>query len=144
MCHRPTLEEASKMENEAPARQEEATFTVDEGRVTFTPKFKCLGLLITQDLKDANDITRRVNQASVQVCKLTNAWRSKDVTTEFKKLAWTLNANNKRKLNTFHHKSICRMLDDINVFEAEAKKTTNVKLRETFDKIRNVAEFMQE
>ena len=50
-------EEALRMKNEAPGA-EEATFAVDEGRVTFTRKLKHLGSLITRDLKDNNDIVR--------------------------------------------------------------------------------------
>ena len=57
-CHPPALEEVSKMKNEAPGAPEEATFAVDEGCVIFSRKFKHLGSLITQDLKDNDDIVR--------------------------------------------------------------------------------------
>jgi hypothetical protein len=59
-------EEASKMKNEARGA-EEATFAVDEGHITFFCKFKCLGSLLTQDLKDNNGVGRRINQATAQV-----------------------------------------------------------------------------
>jgi exonuclease III len=157
MYYPPTLEEASKMKNETPG-EDEATFTVDEGYITFTRKFKYLGSVITQDLKDNDDISRRINQANAQVRGLTNIWMSKDITTEFKKLlyiqlplntalwgaeSWTLTADNERKLETFHHKSIRRILN-INMFEVEAGKITNTKLRTAFGKIRNISEFIHE
>jgi hypothetical protein len=157
MYYPPTLEEASKMADEAPG-PEEAKFAVDEGYITFTRKFKYLGSLITQDLKDNEDISRRINQAKAQVRELTNIWMSKDITTEFKKLlyiqlplntalwgaeSWTLTADNERKLETFHHKSIHRILN-INMFEVEAEKISNLKLRGKFDNIRNISEFVHE
>jgi hypothetical protein len=61
-----TLEEASKMKNEAPGT-EEATFAVDKGCITFSRKFKHLGSLLTQDLKDNDVIVRQINQARAQV-----------------------------------------------------------------------------
>ena len=157
MYYPPTLEEASKIKNEAPGA-EEATFDVDEGYITFTRKFKYLGSLITQDLKDNDDIVRRINQARAQVRELTNIWMSKDITTEFKKMlyiqlplntalwgaeSWTLTAEDERKLESFHHKSIRRILN-INMFEVEAERITNTKLRRKFDNIRNISEFVKE
>jgi hypothetical protein len=102
--------------------KDEATLAVDEGCITFTRKFKCLGSLIAQDLKDNDDILRQINQAKAQVQELTNMWMSKDITTEFKKMVhiqlplntalwgakstWTLTTtDNERKLESFHHKS---------------------------------------
>jgi hypothetical protein len=64
----PMLEEASKMKNEAPGAEEEVTFAVDKGCITFTlRRFKCLGSLLTQDLKDNSNIGRQFNQATAQV-----------------------------------------------------------------------------
>ena len=138
MYYPPTLEEASKMKNEAPGA-EEATFAVNEGHITFTRKFKYLGSLITQDLKDNDDIVRRINQASAQIRELTNIWMLKDITTEFKKMlyiqlplntalwgaeSWTLTADNERRLESFHHKPIHQIIN-INMFEVEAERITN-------------------
>jgi hypothetical protein len=131
MCYPPTLEEASKMKNEAPG-VEGATFAVNEGCITFTHKFKHLGSLLTQDLKDKGKIRRQINQARRgQVRELTNMWMSKDIATNFKKTLhiplppnmalcgapsrgpsklWTLTANNERGLQSFHHKSIRQTL----------------------------------
>ena len=72
-CHPPALEEVSKMKNEAPGA-EKAKFAANKGRITFTRKFKCLGLLITQeDLKASDNIVRRINQARARVQELINA-----------------------------------------------------------------------
>jgi hypothetical protein len=156
MYYPPRLEKAAKMKNETPG-EEEATFTADKGYITFTRKFKYPGSVITQDLKDNDNISRQINQAKAQVQGLT-IWKAKDITTEFKKLlyiqlplntvlwgaeSWTVTVDNKRKLETFYHKSIYRILN-IHMFEVEAGKMTNTKLRTAFRKIRNISEFIHE
>jgi hypothetical protein len=40
------------------AGAKEATFAVNEGHITFTPKFEHLGSLLTQDLKENDGIVR--------------------------------------------------------------------------------------
>jgi hypothetical protein len=58
--------------------------------------------------------------------------------------SWTLTADNERRLESFHHKLIRRILN-INMFKAEAaERITNAKLRRKFDNIRNNFEFVNE
>jgi hypothetical protein len=46
-------------------------------------------------------------------------------------------AESERKLETFHHSSMRRIMN-VTMFEVEEKRTTNKKMRESFDDIRNV------
>jgi hypothetical protein len=155
MCHPPSLQESNNQPSETP---EEAMHTVADGYITFTRKFKCLGSWITHDLRNDTDIAVRVGKATAQVHQLTNVWRSKHVTTEFKKLlciqlplntapwgteSWILTVENERKLQTFHHAAI-RKIMNITMFETEEKRITNQKLRESFENIRNITEFIKE
>jgi hypothetical protein len=55
----------------------------------------------------------------------------------------SLTADNERRLESFHHKLIFRILN-INVFKAEAERITNTKLRRKFDNIRSIFEFVNE
>jgi hypothetical protein len=155
MYHPPSLQECQDQPDNTP---EEATYTVADGYVTFTRKFKYLGSWITQDLRDDTDIAVRIGKATAQLYQLVNVWRSKHITTEFKKLlylqlplntalwgaeSWTLTVDNERKLQRFHHAAI-RKIMNITMFEVEEKRITNRKLRESFDNIRNITEFIKE
>jgi exonuclease III len=155
MYHPPSYQECKERPENEP---EEATYSVADGYITFTRKFKYLGSWITQDLRDDTDIKVRIGKATAQAHQLVNIWRSKHITTEFKKLlyiqlplntalwgaeSWTLTAENDRKLQTFHHSAI-RLIMNINMFEVEEKRITNRKLRESFDNIRNIDEFIKE
>ena len=152
--HPPSLQECQGQPDETP---EEAQYTVADGYVTFTRKFKYLGSWITQDLRDDTDIAVRIGRATAQVHGLVNIWRSKHISKEFKKLlyiqlplntalwgaeSWTLTAENERKLQTFHHSAI-RLIMNVTMFEVEEKRITNRKLREEFGKIRNIDEFIK-
>ena len=133
-------------------------YTVADGYVTFTRKFKYLGSWVTQDLRDDTDIAARIGKATAQIYGLVNIWRSKHITLEFKKLlylqlplntalwgaeSWTMTAESERELQRFHHAAI-RKIMNITMFEVEEKRITNRKLRESFDNIRNITEFTKE
>jgi hypothetical protein len=54
-----------------------------------------------------------------------------------------MTAESERKLQRFHHAAI-RKIMNITMFEVEEKRITNRKLRESFDNIRNITEFIKE
>jgi hypothetical protein len=66
----------------------------------------------------------------------------KMVASGFRKLL-NLTADNERRLESIHHKSIHQILNR-NMFEAEAERITSTKLRRKFDNIGNVSEFAKE
>ena len=126
--------------------------------MTFTRKFKYLGSWVTQDLRDETDIATRIGKATAQVYGLVNIWRNKHITKEFKKLlylklplntalwgaeSWTLTVESERKqYQQFHHGAIRKILN-ITMFEVEEKRITNRKVRESFDNIKNITEFIK-
>ena len=57
--------------------------------------------------------------------------------------SWTLTNESEKKLETFHHSAIRRNLN-ITMYEVEEKRIRNKKLRELFDNIRNITEFVKE
>ena len=57
--------------------------------------------------------------------------------------SWILTNESERKLETFHHSAIRRILN-ITMYEVEEKRITNKKLRGLFDNIRNITEFVKE
>jgi hypothetical protein len=137
---------------------EEEMHTMADGHITFTRKFKHLGSWLTQDLRINADIAIQIWKATAQVHGLVNIWRSKHVAMQFKKLlclqlplntvlwgaeSWTQTAKSKRKVQRFHHAAI-RNIMNITMFEVEEKRITNQKLRESFDNIRNITEFIEE
>jgi exonuclease III len=158
MYHPPSYQESKEQKEEVGEIPEEALYTVADGYITFTRKFKYLGSWITHDLRDDTDINVRVGKARAQVQQLANIWNCKHVTTEFKKMlyiqlplntalwgaeSWTLTAESERKLETFHHSSIRRIMN-VTMFEVEERRITNKQMRETFDNIRNISEFIKE
>jgi hypothetical protein len=52
-------------------------------------------------------------------------------------------SDNERRLESFHHKLIRQILNS-NMFEVEAERITNTKLRRKFDNFRNISEFAKE
>ena len=60
--------------------------------------------------------------------------------------SWTLTAQSveRRKLQRFHRAAICKIMN-ITMFKVEEKRITkNRKLRESFDNIRNITNFIEE
>jgi hypothetical protein len=158
MCHPPSYQECREQQEEVGETSEEALCAAADGCVTFARKFKHLGSWTTQDLRDDTDIKVRVGKARAQAQQLANIWRCKHITTEFKKMlyiqlplntalwgaeSWTLTAESERKLETFHHSSIRRIMN-VSMFDVEEKRITNKQMRESFDNIRNIAEFVKE
>jgi hypothetical protein len=127
MYHPPSYQESREQQEEVGETPEEALFTVADGYITFTRKFKYLGSWITHDLRDDTGINVRVGKARAQVQQLANIWKCKHVTTEFKKMlyiqlplntalrgaeSWTLMAESESiKLEKFHHSSIRRIMN---------------------------------
>ena len=132
MYHPPSLQKCKNLPEDTP---KEATCAVAEGYVTFTRKFKCLGLWVIQDLCNDTDTAARIGKATAQVYCLVNIWRNKHITKELKNLlylqlplkttalweaeSWTLTVERKRRLQQFHHSVIGKIMN-IMMFEVEA------------------------
>jgi hypothetical protein len=135
--------------NDTPEVTPEDTFPVKDGYVGFTDKFKYLGSFITTDLKDKHEIEKRVQKATVQMNELRHLWRNKNVKKDIKVWmylslpvntllwgceSWTMTAQSIRILESFHTKSIRKILG-ISMLNVEALKITNIMVRREFNNI---------
>jgi hypothetical protein len=92
-------------------RPDPLTFSDQNRRLEYTDEFKYLGCILTPDLLDDTEITKRVNQAKAQIANLSNFFKSR-ASTWVKKLVfqsipvntllfgcetWTLTDFNKKK-----------------------------------------------
>ena len=138
---------------------DEANFDLKTGGyISYTKEFKYLGSIITQDLRDNTEIEGRIKKGQAAVAALINVWRNPHIDLWMKKQlyialplsialwgceSWTLTAENQRKLNTFHHKAIRKILN-ITMFEVEEKKITNEEVRRKLGGIKNIDEFIRQ
>ena len=134
---------------ETPEVTTKDTFKVMDGYVGFTDKFQYLGSLITTDLKDTHEIKKRVQKATVQMNELRHLWRNKNIKTDIKVWlylslpvntllwgceSWTMTARSIKALESFHTKSIRKILG-ISMLNVEALRITNEMVRKEFNNI---------
>jgi hypothetical protein len=58
-------------------RPEPQTFTDGKHRIEYTDEFKYLGCILTPDLLDEKEISKRIKQAKAQTANLSNLFKSK-------------------------------------------------------------------
>ena len=103
-------------------KEEQAPFnTKSGGMIHFVKDFKYLGSWISQDLYEDKDIDKRIQAAQYCLYDLRRVFRQKYLSLKKKKgiyethvlptllfgcESWTLSANEKRKLEVFHHRAI--------------------------------------
>eukprot|EP00978_Attheya_sp_CCMP212_P021044 scaffold61036_cov44-Attheya_sp.AAC.1 len=122
------------MKNEKPEVSTKDTFPVKDGYVRFTNKFKYLGSFITSNLKDKHKIKKRVQKATVCMNELRHLWCNKNIKKDIKAWmslslpintllwgceSWTMTAQSIRILESFHTKSIHKILG-ISMLNVEA------------------------
>lgn len=122
------------------------TFPVNDGHLKMSENFTYLGVNTSPDLKDNNEIKKRIQKATSQLGALKNLFREKSISIAIKHKvfmaipistllwgceSWTLNEHNKRLLRSFQHKSI-RSILNINIYEVQDYKITNDSLRQNF------------
>jgi hypothetical protein len=110
----------------------------NEFYISFTDVFTYLGCRITQDLRDDTEINHRLNEAKAQVAALTNFFHSNTDLTVKRLIflaipvntalygceSWTLTSNLERKLTTFYHSAIRKILH-INIHHVEQFRIQN-------------------
>ena len=117
-----------------------------EGYVDFTKDFLYLGSSSSYDLRDDQDIQRRISRASRSMGMLKNFWDNPFIDLYTKYLfylaipinlllwgceSWALKKSSLLKLESFHHRSIRRILK-INMTQVREEKITNAKIRQMF------------
>eukprot|EP00956_Cyclotella_meneghiniana_P019936 scaffold34652_cov36-Cyclotella_meneghiniana.AAC.1 len=123
-----------------------------EGYVDFTKDFLYLGSSTSYDLRDDQDIARRINIASRSMGMLKNFWDNPSIDLYTKHLfylaipinlllwgceSWALKKSSLKKLEAFHHRSIRRILK-INMTQVREDKIRNEKIREQFHNIPDI------
>ena len=152
-------ENDSDSENQSMIEDDEQDFRLyNGGIISYTRKFKYLGVTITPDLRDDTEIDKRIKQGSVAVQQLLNVWRNKQVPLWAKKYlylalplnivlwgceSWALTAESRRKLSSFHHKSIRKILG-ISMFEVKEQSITNEQVRKMFHNVKNIDEIVRQ
>ena len=136
--------------------ENEADFTTtSEGQIQFVKKFKYLGSWITTDLYDDTDITNRIAKGWHQMGQNSAAFKSKHLSLQRKRdiyvvmvlntvifgcESWSLSHSDKRKLESFHHKCLRRIMG-ISMFTVQMKRITNKFIREKME-IRNITDYI--
>ncbi len=125
---------------------------LQDGTINYCDKFKYLGAIINPQLSDHQEITTRILKAQGQIAALMNIFVNKKVSLDFKVLlykaiplntilwgceSWTLHADLIRKLRSFHHKSIRRILG-ISMAEVQERNITNQRVRQQFNSILDI------
>jgi hypothetical protein len=123
------------------------TFTIRDGYIAFTKKFRYLGSIINSDLRDIHEIKKRIQKATNQMHELTHLWRNKHIelgTKVWLYLAlpvntllwgcesWAISAEASRRLESFHIKSIRKILG-VTMWNIEALRITNKQILKEFN-----------
>ena len=121
----------------------------DEKHVDFTKNFLYLGSSTSYDLRDDDDINRRIATASRSMGMLKNFWDNPYIDMYTKHLfylaipvnlllwgceTWALKKSSLIKLESFHHRSIRRILK-INMIQVREEKISNKQVRKMFHNI---------
>ncbi|MHA7927792.1 MAG: hypothetical protein ACX936_21550, partial [Marinobacter sp.] len=123
---------------------------VGEGHITYTRKFKYLGSWITEDLRDDEDTSQRLQKAAKAMGKIRHLLHDKHTSMRTKRLlyeatvintliwgceSWTMSEMNRRRLDSFHHKCI-RSIFRLTMHDVKEHRLSNHNLRAWFDNAR--------
>jgi hypothetical protein len=127
-------------------RPEPQTFTDGKHRIEYTDEFKYLGCILTPDLLDDKEISKRIKQAKAQTANLSNLLKSK-ASTWVKKLVyqsipvntllfgcetWSLTESNKKKLSSAYHNGLRKVLQ-LRMNTVEKYRIRNEHVRNKLD-----------
>ena len=125
---------------------ETQNFPVADGFVSFTRIFRYLGLLISYNLRDDDDITSQLAAANASMARLKEVWRNPQLDVYNKYLlfcaipmnlllwgaeTWLLRKSQLDKLEVFLHRSIRRILQ-ISMTKVREQRLHNDKVRQMF------------
>ena len=150
----PTLEDDDEQndqqrENEGEvydALEETKKIEVADGYVTFTRSFKYLGLAISYNLRDDDDVCARIAAANASMGALKDVWRNPHLDVYSKYLlfraipmnlllwgceTWSMRQTLLNKLEIFMHRSIRRILD-ISMSQVKDERIRNENIRKIF------------
>jgi exonuclease III len=128
----------------------------DGGYITTTNSFKYLGSTITPDLHEDVEIRTRINKGTAQVSMMIKFYRAKNISLKTKRNifiataintvlwgceSWTMSESNCRRLISFQHKCIRRILN-INMFQVERDRIKNETVRKRFDNIPHILDLI--
>ena len=124
----------------------------DGSYADFTKEFTYLGSVISYDLDDSADINKRILKASQSIGALSNLWKSPFVDLKIKHSfflaipinlllwgceAWALKEASLKKLDSFMHKAIRRILG-INMQQVHDERIKNEDVRKRFFTLQTV------
>jgi hypothetical protein len=138
---------------------DEADINLDGDRFfSFTDTFKYLGSTFTKDLSDSFDVKKRIGQArgafnamNQQVLRnkrIPKAIRRRIYQAIVVNLAlwgcesWALKADDRNKLESFHHGCLRRMCN-LTMWDVKAKRITNEQVRHMADKCNSMKSLME-
>jgi hypothetical protein len=146
----PNLQPQNYMSEEEAERKR---FPVLDGYVTMTKRFKYLGSWITDDLRNDYEVEVRLKKATQQVGALAPLFHSKSIPLRTKYLvytaiplntalwgceSWSLTGNMERRLTTFHHTTIRRILGMNGVDDRVEHRIKNKDVRRWFYSIADI------
>jgi hypothetical protein len=128
-------------------------FPVQDGYVTMTKRFKYLGSWIVDDLRNDYEVEVRLKKATQQVGALAPLFHSKSIPIRTKYLvyvaiplntalwgceSWSITGTMERRLTTFHHTTIRRILGMNGVDDRVANRISNKDVRRWFFSIADI------
>jgi hypothetical protein len=128
----------------------------DGGYITTTNSFKYLGSTITPDLHKDVKIRARMNKGTAQVAMMIKFYRAKNISLKTKRNifiataintvlwgceSWTTSESNCKRLVSFQHKCIRRILN-INMLQVERDRIKNKTVRERIDNIPHILDII--
>jgi len=120
--------------------------------IHFAQEFKYLGSIISNDLKEDNEIKARIRKAWSVIGAMKFILRNKDVDLNTKIFlyttaplqallwgaeSWSLSKTNLNALNVFHHSAI-RWILGIKMSEVRGKKIKNIEIRKKFGSLQDI------
>jgi hypothetical protein len=126
------------------------------GYITTTNSFKYLGSTITPDLHEDTEIRARINKGTAQVAMMIKFYRARNISLKTKRNifiataintvlwgceSWTMSESNCKRLVSFQHKCIRRILN-INMFQVEQDRIKNETVRQRFDNIPHILDLV--
>jgi hypothetical protein len=125
---------------------------IKDGNLKSSKNFVYLGVNQTSNLKNEDEVQRRILKATSQIGALKNFFSEKRISLKTKyriymalplstllwgSESWTLTENIKRLLRSFQHRTIRRILN-ISMQEVQDYKITNESIRKTFNNIPDI------
>jgi hypothetical protein len=125
---------------------------LNEGHTLFSTNFKYLGSIINNNIKDDKEILQRIKKGNQQYGALRNALNNRQLKLRTKIVIyvaiiqntvlwgwelWTLSRKSKRKLLSFQHKML-RKIMKINICEVQMFRITNEQVQTLFNKCKDI------